>query len=340
MLFTLAMLIVGNIWFIYRVLFPLRRLSAQAQRLTKGDFDALSQPVGGIAEIDNVRYAMDCMVGHVRRAQQASQQYAQSLADGQEAERARLARELHDDTVQSLVAVSQSIDIALQWLNSQPEQAATMLQAARQQSIDTIQALRNLIADLRPPALNELGLVPAIEMHAARLQNVNVPIHIEGTARRLSEAHELTLFRIAQEALNNAYRHSGASQIKVTLHYHPDAVRLTVSDNGRGFNLHNEQGQGHYGLRGIQERVHNLSGTIEIQSQPGQGTTVNVWIPESALQQPERTVQDPVCHASINPNEAYGSLVYNSVRYYFCCPVCQGAFQKDPEAYLATQPPS
>src|SRR5689334_8747611 len=103
MIFLLILcLLLGNLWFYWHVFRPLRQLSASAQRLSDGDFTALDKSNSGVHEIDRIRTAMNAMVGHVRRTQAQERTYIEALTNGQEAERARLARELHDDTTQSL----------------------------------------------------------------------------------------------------------------------------------------------------------------------------------------------------------------------------------------------
>lgn len=338
-LLSCVLLVVGNVWLLYRVLIPLRRLARDADRLTEGDFLSLQTPVGGIQEIETVRYAMSCMVGHVRRAQSDSQRYAESLAEGQEAERTRLARDLHDDTVQALVAIGQTLELATQWIDSAPQQAVQLMQIAREQSVQSVQSLRTLIGALRPPALAELGLPAALEMLASRAAPLTFAVHIHGEPRRLPEPQELALFRIAQEGVSNAVRHSGGTQLGITLTYQPNGVQLSLTDDGQGFDvqptLKSARQQWHFGLLGAQERANNLNGTLTVESTRSQGTTLRVWLPEQMRAQPNSTVQDPVCFAQIEPQQAYGSTVYEGTTYYFCCPVCQGAFQKDPTAYLS-----
>ena len=339
-MFGMGVLLITNIWLIVRVLHPLRRLTNQLVGLTEGDLAALQQPCGGIREIEALRRSMDGMVGHVRRAQEQSRTYADVLTNGQEAERARIARELHDDTTQSLIAISQSIDLARNWITSNPARASEILQAARQQAVETIEALRCLIADLRPPALEELGLVAALEMQADKTNDLSVSVKVEGVERRLGETHELVLFRCAQEALTNTRRHGQATQVDITVAYRPEGTYLMVNDNGSGFeiptHLNDLAINGHYGLLGIQERIQHLNGAISISSDRGNGTTLQVCLPNELYQQPPHVVRDPVCSAVIEPHQAYGSAEHKGERYYFCCPVCQGAFQRDPETYLQT----
>lgn len=326
-----ALLVASNVWIFFRVMRPLRMLARQATDIAEGQLDALERTCGGTAEIEMLRRSMAGMAGHVRRSQQQSRVYAEALTEGQEAERARIARELHDDTVQSLIAIAHSIDLARQF---DGERAAAMLQTARSQAIETAGALRNLIANLRPPALEELGLLPAIQMLAAP----QVKVQVTGVQRRLPPTHELALFRVVQEALNNARRHGKTDRVKIMLHYQPQAVEVTIRDDGRGFvmpkgGIDTFVSNGHYGLMGSRERVVHLGGDFEIESTAGQGTTLRLHLPSQPVMQ-HNTVRDPVCSTILQPEEAYAYADYNGERYYFCCPVCRGAFQREPEAYL------
>jgi signal transduction histidine kinase/YHS domain-containing protein len=333
-----AVFLASNIWFFVRVLRPIQQLALQASQLSQGELDSFDRQCGGISEIQALRHAMSGMVGHVRRAQEQSRAYAEQLADGQENERKRIAHELHDDAVQSTIAVTQGIDMAKNWVKTDPDRAVQMLQSVRQQAVEIVTGLRNLIGDLRPPALEELGLIPALKMQLDTIQPVEVTLTTSGEPRRVAEAQELTLFRVVQEALRNITRHSQAKRIQVEVNYQPHGISLQIQDDGCGFRLPPHLGdmalQHHYGLVGIQERVNSLDGRFRIESQVGQGTTLNVYLPTTAQNQPDDWVRDPVCSALIEPKQAYGSVVYQDETYYFCCPVCQGAFQKDPDVYL------
>jgi signal transduction histidine kinase/YHS domain-containing protein len=334
----LALLLASNIWLIYRVLNPLHRLAAQTTDVAQGNLLAFTHPCGGIAEIGILRRTMASMAGHVRRTQEDERAYRYALTDGQEAERARIAHELHDDTVQSLVAIAQSIDLASSWIQKDPERAVGMLKMARTQAVEAVEELRRLIADLRPPALEELGLVPALHMLAESESTPSTDVEVTGNERRLDQARELTLFRAAQEAIRNAQRHGHAKKIGLRLDYEAEEARLTVSDDGLGFQVPDcvdcLAKEGHFGLVGIHERVQHLGGKVKILSQPKQGTELIVTLPLSAVGQPTERVRDPVCGALIAPQQAYGSVEHQGQRYYFCCPVCQGAFQSNPEMYL------
>jgi signal transduction histidine kinase/YHS domain-containing protein len=335
-LFALSLLF--NLWFISRVMRPLQQLSTRTSRLAQGDLTALEESCGGIREIGELRHTMATMAQHVQRAQSESLTYRHALTDGQEAERARIAHELHDDTVQSFVAIAQSIELAMHALDSDTTRAKTMLEMARLQAVESVTGLRRLIADLRPPALEELGVAAALKMLADDRHH----IVITGSERRIGMAQELALFRIAQEAVRNAERHGSASRISIHLDFQPLEIRLQIQDDGVGFKpprlLDTLAQESHFGLIGIAERVEQLSGRFEIRSQPGEGTTICVSLPLNNTDQPTEEVRDPVCGALIMPDKAYGSTVYNEERHYFCCPVCQGAFQSNPELYLIPHP--
>ncbi len=336
-----ALLVASNLWFFVRVLKPIQTLSLQAEALTQGEFESFEHQCGGIPEVQGLQRAMSGMVGHVRRAQEQNRAYAEQLADGQEHERKRIARELHDDTIQSTIAVTQGIDMAKNWIPTDPTRALQMLQFAREQAVEVVTNLRNLIGGLRPPALEELGLVAALEMQLDLLTQVTVKQTTQGDSRRLDEPQELALFRVAQEALRNITHHSKAAHVYVDVNYLSDGVLLTIQDDGCGFkppsNLGDLAFENHYGLLGIQERVTNLGGWLEIDSKVGNGTTLRVYIPTIPHDQPEDLVHDPVCSALIEPHRAFDSVVYQGSTYYFCCPVCQGAFQKDPDLYLGSK---
>lgn len=336
-----ALLIAGNLWFYLRVLRPLHNLARQADQLTAGDLDAFTQPCGGIVEVQRLQRAMAGMCGHVRRAQQQSRAYTDRLADSLEHERQRIARELHDETVQSVIAITQALDLARSWAQTDPARAVALLTEARAQAVAVVARLRDLIGGLRPPALAELGLVAALRMQVDSVNLPAVQLRVEGTPRRLDDLRELALFRAAQEALTNIQRHSQAHQAALRLAYDDGGVTLHIHDDGSGFapppHLADFALQQRYGLMGIEERISGLGGRLTLMSQPGAGTHLSVYLP-SDQPQPTDRVRDPVCSAWIAPQQAYGRVEYAGTTYYFCCPVCQGAFQKEPAAYIGAPP--
>ncbi len=334
--FALVMFAASNLWFYLRVLRPIKQLAQQSSQLEHGQMDALTPSCGGIGEIAMLHRSMAGMAHHIRTALAQTEAYADQLTDGQERERKRLARELHDSTIQALVVVAQTMELARGWLTSAPERAAEMLTLAREQAVEAAEELRDLIADLRPPSLEELGLEAALGLLTQR-SPLSADVVIEGTPRRLPEGVELALFRVAQEALTNAQRHSGATQVHLSLSYAPDGVSLTVADDGRGFivadDLRRYALTGHYGLMGIRERLTNIGGTVRVISAPGKGTRVHAQLPSAAVRA-AGALHDPVCGMDIAPEKAYATLTYGGTDYGFCCPVCKGAFERSPERYL------
>jgi len=262
------------------VVTPLQRLREQAERIGSGDFRAAKSPVGGVQEIEDLRQALDRMAQQVADYQAALQIYLKMLTRIQEEERSRLARELHDGTVQALIALAQRLQMVQRELGRNPEQAAERLAVLRSMVSEAIEDVRRFTRALRPLYLEELGLVPALKMLA---REAGAVFQVEGTPLRLPEEVELALFRIAQEALSNVQRHAQAQHAAVRLLFEADRVRLIVQDDGQGFHppkrlVHLVQ-RGHLGLMSMQERVEIVGGRLDIHSHPGHGTRVEVVAP-------------------------------------------------------------
>lgn len=274
---------VGFIWFIVRVFLPLRRLSKQAASIMQGQLPAFEQPVGGVREIEQLRRSLCYMVGEVNAAQKRETTYRNALTESQENERKRIAREIHDDTIQSLVLVAHSIDRATQSAKKNENLTGTHLENARTQLIAAIDNLRQMIANLRPTMLDELGLAAAIEVLCEKYPILK--FSVIGDVYDINRAHELAIFRAAQEAIYNAQRHAHAKQIVTTLTYSRSAVTLEVIDDGIGFQIPTQlqdfSTRGHYGLIGIRERILHLGGQLNLFSQSKVGTRIIVTVPAS-----------------------------------------------------------
>jgi len=155
-----------------------------------------------------------------------------------------------------------------------------------QQANNIIEGVRRLSQDLRPAALDRLGLMPALEWLAAdvgKYSGVAVEVASHGDERRLPAEVELVLFRIAQEALRNVWRHSEATSAEVIVEFDERKAGITVKDNGKGFDLPETIGDlargGKLGLAGMQERARLVGGTLAVQSESGTGTTITVVVP-------------------------------------------------------------
>ncbi len=214
--------------------------------------------------------------------------YARQITRAQEDERKRVARELHDETVQMLIALSRRLESLAALPDPLPEAALERLATLQELIGTTLQGVRHYIQDLRPPTLDHLGLVATIEGLTDDLKEdgIDAELGVSGAARRLTLEAELALFRIVQEALNNVRRHSGASHALVQVRFSPDSVRIRIKDDGHGFNaparMDDLVSTGKLGLVGMYERARTLGGTLAVQSAPGEGTVVIVDVPAGA----------------------------------------------------------
>lgn len=185
---------------------PLQKLEAKAAALAAGDFDSINEPVGGISEVQHLQQELTEMARKVQSAQVGLHDYIGAITSAQEEERLRLARELHDDTIQSVIALKQRVQLAERSVKDKAGKVS--LQKLEILAEDTVQNLRRIIRALRPIYLDDLGLMTALEMLAREIKSPRVIFHSTGQERRLDRNIELVLYRIAQEALNNVDRKS------------------------------------------------------------------------------------------------------------------------------------
>lgn len=271
----------GAIYFGIRyIIRPLGDLVQAAQRIAFGDYAAASQRVGGVREIEELRETLDRMANQVSAAQVAMQNYVSAITHSQEDERKHLARELHDDTIQTLIAVQQRIELAQRALNRDPALAASKLGELKELTTEAVEHVRGFVRDLRPTYLDELGLIPALETIA---REANASFSVQGQEQRLDPERELVLFRITQEALRNVNKHARASQVDVTLTFAADEVTVIIQDNGRGFDAPESPTAyaraGHFGLMGMQERAQLFGGNVYVKSEREKGTKVVAYLP-------------------------------------------------------------
>jgi len=223
----------------------------------------------------------------------AAERLRHSIA-ASERERRRWARELHDETLQGLGGLQMLLSSALRSSRGDTELAEAVRKAVEQLTAE-IGALRALITELRPAALDQLGLVPAIETLAQRTasqHNLTVETNIElGFESRdlLEPDTESSLYRLTQEALTNVIKHAAASRVEIALEHRDDAVQLRVSDDGRGFEPQHDNGG--FGLIGMRERVSLAGGRLDIRSSPGEGTTLEARLPAPS---PDRAAAESV----------------------------------------------
>ena len=242
--------------------------------------------------INGMQVVFEDVTAETRRRQQI-EAYAAQVVLAQEEERRHIAQDLHDGPVQTLIHLCRQIDSVE---ISSPSFDVESGESSRQTLSDlrvivegTVAELRGIAKGLRPSILDDLGLVASISQllaDAGRRNAFDTSIGITGKERRLPPVVELALFRVSQEALSNVERHAHATKIAVGLDFEANGLRLLVRDDGIGIGSKKHKGSSQtesLGLPGMAERAHLIGGTFVIHSEPGTGTTIDVWVPANAL---------------------------------------------------------
>lgn len=287
-----------------RVVKPTEQLTAAAERIAAGDLASpitvrAQDEVGRLAEsLETMRSSMQAAHGAIdatnrdleRRVAERTARLGQLLRqtiNAQEEERRRLARELHDETAQTLAALSIVLDRARDEMASASPGTLDRISEARAIAARLLAETRRLILGLRPAVLDDLGLIAAIRWYSdATLVEAGVEVSMEAdpSAPRLPDHVEVALFRIAQEAITNIAKHAGASHVAIRVRFDPSTVTVTVEDDGHGFDVETAlamtgPGSENVGLSGMLERVQLLNGQLQIESNVGRGTLVTLRAP-------------------------------------------------------------
>lgn len=201
------------------------------------------------------------------------------LVEAQEEERRAISRELHDEVGQSLGALLVEVGQLSKLVPS--EDRVTQAQIAQIKSVaeTAVKSIRDIALLLRPPMLDDLGLVPALEWQAreiSRRSEMEVEVHSENVSENLGDETKVTIYRVVQEALNNSATHASAKNAKVTITQNSDKITVEIKDDGHGFDPARQRGMG---ILGMEERVRRLGGTFTIESAPGRGATVKAELP-------------------------------------------------------------
>jgi two-component system sensor histidine kinase DegS len=206
------------------------------------------------------------------------------IVEAQEAERQRLSRQIHDGPAQALSNFILQTEIAMRLFDIDAERARAELQSLKSSATATFQKVRDFIFDLRPMMLDDLGLVPTIRRYVDAFKEktgLQTSLTVTGTDHRMEPAREVVIFRATQELLSNVRQHAQATQVRLSFDFDGQRVRVVVEDNGKGFDPNILQGSKvkTTGLPTLRERMDLLSGLLNIDSQPGQGTRVVLEVP-------------------------------------------------------------
>lgn len=214
--------------------------------------------------------------------------YSVKLLETQEMDRNRISRDLHDSTVQSLTSLGHKLEYCCKLVDKDPVRVKMELQSMIDLNKEIINGMREIIYDLRPMSLSNIGLVSTVEafcQHLRRNDNLDVVFQVEGQEKNLSSIVSVTLYRIIQEACNNALRHSRAKRITIRIVFTEHDIKLCVEDNGVGFDIDKVEDRTKedflhgFGLSTMRERARLLAGTFSIDTKPGNGTKIKVFVP-------------------------------------------------------------
>jgi signal transduction histidine kinase len=295
--------------FLHQQLFPQRstaleiadRIAAvNEQELSKGDellkalFDrfryrlglmlALTLGIGALLALATTRHILrlardaEMRYGQVVHAQQELKELSARLVEAQELERRAISRELHDEVGQSLSALLMELG-NLGAVAPGDAELRQHVEAIRKLAESSVNVVRNMALLLRPSMLDDLGLVPALQWQAREISKrtgMAVEVDAETVADDLPEDHKTCIYRVVQEALNNCARHASAHSVRIRVVQEAERIRLTVQDDGQGFDSTHVRG---LGLLGMEERVTHLGGQFQLRSEPGRGTALRIEIP-------------------------------------------------------------
>lgn len=275
-------------WGVQLILHPIQSLSNQARQISTLDgIGPMSK--SGISEIDTLEQTFAQMAGQIASYRDGMHRYVGAMTQKQEEERRHIARELHDETVQSLLAISRSLELD-QGKEVEPHRQKRLVELQALVG-NTLTGVRQISRELRPLVLEDLGLLPALQalIRAARQGEGAVPhakLEIPPEMVKLTPNQELALYRITQEALTNIRKHAEATGVRVSLEVKGDSISLVIEDDGIGFQVPESLSElaksDRFGLMGIQERIWAMGGSLSIKSVPEEGSCMSITMPLSA----------------------------------------------------------
>jgi signal transduction histidine kinase len=267
-----------------RILGILKIVYPRERSLTENDFrllDSIGYHIG--LALENSRLYED-----VKEKEDLRGKLLGDVINAQEEERKRIAREIHDEYGQTLAGLMMNIESCEYMMLPEQEDLKKKLKNSKVAIVTALEEMRRLALDLRPAALDDLGLAAAIRSHArSRLEEagVKVTFDIDDLGKRLDSARQTAIFRIIQESINNISKHAGASKVSIRIKVEKDLVVADIEDDGVGFEMTSVKariGTRSLGLLGIEERTMILGGKFRVQSQPGVGARLTIEIPWTA----------------------------------------------------------
>ncbi len=243
--------------------------------------------------VDTISMALDLLMGNLENmlaevgGLRERAEIAARIIQAQEAERVRIAREIHDGPAQSMANIVLRAEICQKlYERGEVEKVMAELRDLRDAVKESLRDVRRIIFNLRPMTLDDLGLGPTLRRYVEEFNTQGgapVDLTVLGKEERLPQTVEVSAFRLVQEALNNARKHANATAVRVRVEFTPEALVVQVKDNGRGFDVtaarKNGAESGHFGLVSMSERLELLEGALSIDSSPGRGTVITARIP-------------------------------------------------------------
>lgn len=264
----------------------LRRRRDDLERNMRGLLDTIEKADQLVNQVNVVlNYLSEDLkdVGPALKNAKMKEDFAIRVIEAQEEERKRISREVHDGPAQMLANVLLRTDLITRSYDEKGvERAIQELRDLKGMVRDTLHEVRRIIYDLRPMALDDLGIVPTLKKYLNSVQDYNKGTYIEfssrGEDRRMPMNYETAIFRLVQESVNNAIKHGSAKEIRVNFEWLKENVNISIKDNGTGFDMALTK-QNSFGIVGMKERIDLLDGTMDIQSEIGQGTRIMFIIP-------------------------------------------------------------
>jgi|AntRauTorckE6833_2_1112554.scaffolds.fasta_scaffold00855_16 signal transduction histidine kinase len=267
-----------------RISQPIIRLKHAAEKITSGNYDVTVERLDSNDEVDNLVDAFNEMSKKIKEQTEnlklERSMRLSSMLDGQEMERQRLSRELHDGLGQSILAIRMRLE---RLEKAKPERAQEIMGEVQELIADTIKEVRSISNNLMPAVLKDFGLADALKNLCDELNAVadnDITFNPDLERNKISDKVSTYLYRMAQEALNNIIKHSGAARATLTLDSDADHIRMIISDDGKGFQYFEGMRLCGNGISNIKERVHLIGGQVEISSKQDSGTTIRILIPE------------------------------------------------------------